>query len=143
MIEITRNSEGYRLWAESVLPRPIEEVFAFFADADNLNQLTPPWLRFRILSPLPITMQKGARIEYRLRIHGAPVYWRTEISEWKPPHLFVDWQVRGPYRSWVHTHRFETVEGGTRVTDEVRYRVPGGPFVHGLLVRRDLLRIFE
>ena len=125
------------------LPRPPGEVFPFFADASNLEAITPPLLRFEILTPGPIAMRPGCLIDYRLRLRGCPLRWRTEITAWEPPHGFVDEQRRGPYRAWVHEHRFEDRDGGTRVTDGVRYRVPGGALVDRLLVRRDLRRIFE
>jgi hypothetical protein len=124
------------------LPRPRAEVFAFFADAGNLERLTPPWLRFRILTAAPIAMRPGALIDYRLRIHGVPVRWRTEIRVWEPPARFVDVQVRGPYRLWHHTHTFEEHDGGTLCGDRVRYAVPGGAVVDRLLVRGDVERIF-
>ncbi|MFZ5787076.1 MAG: SRPBCC family protein, partial [Acidobacteriota bacterium] len=130
------------LTSELVLPRPREEVFPFFADARNLERITPPWLRFRILTPGPIGMREGALIDYRLRIHGVPVRWRTRIAAWEPPFRFVDEQVRGPYRSWVHEHLFDAVDGGTLCRDRVEYAVPGGAVVARLLVRPDTERIF-
>ena len=126
-----------------VLVRPIADVFEFFADAGNLERITPPWLRFRILTPRPIAMCAGARIDYRLRLHGLPVTWRSEITEWAPPHRFVDEQRRGPYRVWIHEHDFAERAGGTEVHDRVRYAVPGGALVDRLFVRRDVGRIFE
>jgi ligand-binding SRPBCC domain-containing protein len=124
------------------LPRPRPEVFAYFGDAGNLEALTPPWLHFRILTQMPVAMGAGAVLDYRLRLHGIPVGWRTEITAWEPPFRFVDEQRRGPYRLWVHEHTFEEIPGGTRVADRVRYRIPGGPLVHRLLVARDLRAIF-
>jgi ligand-binding SRPBCC domain-containing protein len=124
------------------LPRPRPEVFAYFADAGNLEALTPPWLHFRILTQMPVAMGAGAVLDYRLRLHGIPVGWRTEITAWEPPFRFVDEQRRGPYRLWVHEHTFEEIPGGTRVADRVRYSIPGGPLVHRLLVARDLRAIF-
>lgn len=137
----------YRHDSTVTVPRPREEVFAFFADAANLERLTPPWLSFQLLTPEPIGLHAGALIDYRLRIHGVPTRWRSEITAWDPPRRFVDEQLHGPYRSWVHEHAFEPAESGaaTRVHDRVRYRVPGGPMaplVHRLLVRRDVERIF-
>jgi ligand-binding SRPBCC domain-containing protein len=129
--------------SEIWLPRPLEEVFAFFADAGNLQALTPPWLDFTILTPSPIPMRPGTRIDSRLRLHGFPIRWQTEITAWEPPHRFVDEQRRGPYRLWVHEHRFETCDGGTHIADNVRYAVPGGWLVERLIVRRDVERIFE
>lgn len=124
------------------LPRSRAEVFPFFADARNLELITPPWLRFEILTPLPIPMQAGALIEYRLRVHGIPVRWRTEIVEWAPPERFVDVQVRGPYVLWHHTHTFAERDGGTLCVDRVRYWPRGGALVNWLFVRRDVEHIF-
>ena len=129
--------------AELWLPRSREEIFPFFADARNLQRITPPWLSFEVLTPEPITLRAGTLIDYRLKIHGFPLRWRTEIAEWEPPRRFVDTQLRGPYRLWHHTHTFEERDGGTLCGDRVRYRVPGGALVHALFVKRDVARIFE
>lgn len=132
---------------EQILPRPRSEVFAFFADAANLEKLTPGFLRFRILTPLPITMRAGARIEYRIVLFGVPMRWRTVISEWTPGRRFVDEQERGPYTKWHHTHTFEDApNGATRMTDRVVYRVPFGIFgrvARRLFVTRTLEHIFD
>lgn len=125
------------------LPRQPEEIFPFFADAVNLEKLTPPWLNFQILTPLPIEMQKGTLIDYRICIHKLPIRWRTEISEWQPPHRFADRQLRGPYRLWEHEHTFQAKDGGTLLGDHVRYSVLGGWLIDRLLVRRDVERIFD
>ena len=125
------------------LPRPRSEVFGFFTDAGNLQELTPPWLRFRILTPGPIEMREGARIEYRIRLHGLPIGWKTAITAWEPPHRFVDEQLRGPYRLWIHEHSFEEIEGGTLAEDHVRYSVLGGALVNRFLVARDLRAVFH
>jgi hypothetical protein len=128
--------------SELWLPRPREEVFAFFADAQNLDAITPAWLRFRTVTPGPLTLMAGTLIDYKLRIHGLPVRWRTRIAEWEPPVRFVDEQVRGPYRLWIHEHQFEARDGGTLVRDHVRYAVPFDFAVHALFVGRDVERIF-
>lgn len=125
------------------LPRPPEEVFPFFADAANLDAITPPWLHFRIVTPPPIVMREGTLIDYRLRVRGVPVRWRARISVWQPPHRFVDEQIRGPYRRWVHEHLFEPRDGGTVARDEVRYVAPLDCIVHSLFVRRDIEQIFQ
>ncbi len=125
------------------LPRPREEVFPFFADARNLQALTPDWLHFQVLTPDPIVMRPGARIDYQLRLHGIPVKWQSEITEWDPPHRFVDEQRRGPYKLWKHEHIFAERNGSTLVIDRVVYAVPGGALVHFLFVQRDVNRIFE
>jgi ligand-binding SRPBCC domain-containing protein len=129
------------------LPGSPEEVFPFFGEAANLEAITPPWLRFRIVTPTPIEMRPGALIEYRLRLHGLPIRWRTEIEAWEPGVRFVDRQISGPYTLWHHTHTFEPDgDGGTLMRDTVRYALPLGPLgeiAHRLFVARDLERIFD
>jgi ligand-binding SRPBCC domain-containing protein len=142
-ITIRRHGRAYVLEAETRLPRPLEAVFAFFADARNLDYLTPARLRFEILTPHPIVMQRGAQIDYRLRFYAIPLRWQSEITVWEPPHRFVDEQRRGPYRWWIHEHRFRAEADETVVSDRVEYAVPGGAFVHWLLVARDLRAIFR
>jgi len=124
------------------LSRPPGEVFAFFGDAANLQVITPSWLNFQILTPTPIAMQAGTLIDYRLRIHGVPVCWQTEITVWEPPHRFVDVQKRGPYRQWIHEHRFVAEANGTRCFDSIQYAMPGGWLTHRLFVKRDVEKIF-
>lgn len=131
---------------EQFFPLPIETVFEPFSDAGNLQEITPPWLHFRITSQLPIEMREGAIIEYKLRVHAIPVSWRTVIESWEPPHRFTDVQERGPYKLWHHTHTFEEVDGGTMARDIVRYRIGYGPLgdaAHSLFVENDLKKIFD
>jgi ligand-binding SRPBCC domain-containing protein len=121
-------------------------VFGFFADAFNLEAITPSWLRFQVVTPGPIRMVPGALIEYRLRLHGVPIRWLTRIETWEPGARFVDVQVRGPYRLWHHTHSFEPHEQGTLARDRVRYALPLGPLgrlADAAFVHRDLGRIFD
>ena len=131
---------------DQVIPRERDEVFAFFADAFNLEAITPPWLGFRVITPRPIGMAPGTSIEYRLKLHGLRVDWLTSIEIWEPGRRFVDAQVRGPYRLWRHTHLFEDHPNGTLVRDRVSYAIPLGPLgelARLLFVRRDLDRIFD
>jgi ligand-binding SRPBCC domain-containing protein len=128
--------------AEQWLPRPLDEVFTFFSDAANLDALTPSWVNFGIVTPSPIRMHAGALIDYRLRVRGIPIRWRTRITKWDPPHRFVDDQLHGPYRLWHHEHEFEPKDGGTLVRDRVRYAVLFDFLVHRFLVRPDMQKIF-
>lgn len=130
-------SREYALERTQVVPVPIEHAFAFFADARNLEQITPPWLRFQIRQA-PDELVLGSHLRYRLRLFGIPIGWRTEIVEWSPPRGFTDVQRRGPFLLWEHTHRMAPVEGGTEIYDHVRYRLLFGPL--GALIRRLLVR---
>lgn len=129
--------------SEVWLASPIEKVFSFFTDVQNLQALTPGWLNFSILTPGTVVLQPGALLDYKLKVHGMPVHWRSEITVWEPPRRFVDEQRRGPYALWIHEHRFEVRNGGTLARDFVRYAVPGGWLVNQLVVRRDLDKIFK
>ena len=128
------------------LPRPRSEVFPFFADPANLQRLTPPWLHFEVLTPEPLPRGEGAVFAYRLKVRGLPIRWRTLIEVYEDGSKFVDRQIAGPYALWHHTHRFEDLPGGgTRITDQVRYKVGWGfigRIVTALWVRRDIERIF-
>lgn len=137
----------HRLERAQIIPRWRSEVFAFFSDAFNLERITPPFLRFRILTPPPIRMAAGTVIEYRLRLFGAPIFWRTVIESWRPEESFVDSQIKGPYSLWRHTHSFEeNGPGQTLMRDTVEYALPFGPagsLAHHLFVRRWLDGIFD
>jgi ligand-binding SRPBCC domain-containing protein len=124
------------------LPLTPEEIFPFFANAANLEAITPPTLSFKVITPLPIAMQEGTLIDYKLRIHGFPVRWRTRIAAWQPPHRFVDEQLRGPYRQWIHEHTFEARDGGTLCREIVQYAAPFDLITHQLFVRREVEATF-
>ncbi|MCI0359938.1 MAG: SRPBCC family protein [Planctomycetaceae bacterium] len=136
----------YHLERRQFIPRPLAEVFAFFADAGNLETITPPSLNFRILTPRPIVLRSGALIDYRLTLLGVPFRWRTRIESFDPPHRFTDVQVRGPYRLWHHTHEFTEQGGGTLMVDRVDYQLRFGPLgwlANRLFVERQLRHIFD
>jgi ligand-binding SRPBCC domain-containing protein len=136
----------YLLEREQEIKRPIDEVFNFFADAANLQAITPPWLHFEIVTRAPIVMRPGAEIAYRLRWRIFPIRWLTEIVEWRPPTQFVDVQRKGPYALWHHTHQFEPFRDGTFMRDIVRYALPLGPLgtlAQRFKVRHDLEAIFD
>lgn len=139
----TANGRSRHLSAELYVPQARDEVFEFFADASRLQDLTPPWLHFHVLTPAPIVMHEGTMIDYRLRVHGLPMRWQSRISVWDPPYQFVDEQTRGPYRLWRHTHQFEVQGAGTLCRDVVEYLAPGGWLVDRLFVRADLRKIFS
>jgi ligand-binding SRPBCC domain-containing protein len=135
----------HHLYREQLVPRPLDEVFAFFARAGNLERITPPWLAFSLQDPEPDEMATGTRIEYRLHLHGIPLRWISRIERWEPGRAFEDVQVKGPYRLWHHRHEFRAAGGGTLVQDHVRYALPLGPLgelAHAAVVERDLARIF-
>ena len=143
-ISITKHPEvGYQLRAEMFVDLPIDEVFDFFSDASQLGRITPPWLNFKILTPMPVEMKSGALLDYQIRLHGIPIKWRTEICVWEPSYRFVDQQLRGPYKKWYHEHVFESVDGGTLVIDNVHYIVPFGGLVNKFFVQPDLQKIFQ
>jgi ligand-binding SRPBCC domain-containing protein len=135
----------HRLQREQYVARPLADVFDFFAEAHNLERITPPWLSFTVLTPDPIEMRVGALIDYRLHVHGIPLRWTSRIEDWEPGRSFVDRQLRGPYGLWQHRHTFAEQGQGTVVGDEVDYAMPFGALgdlAHPLFVRRDLERIF-
>ncbi len=132
----------FLLHSEILLPKPLQEVFAFFADARNLEKLTPPWLHFEVLTPGPLVMRPGTLIDYRIRLHGLPLRWQSEITAWEPPFRFADEQRRGPYRLWNHQHLFRACGEGTIAEDKVEYAVLGGSLVNRFFVAPDLERIF-
>jgi len=139
-------AQPYTFRAEQFVPRPLDEVFDFFSRAENLQQLTPPWLHFRILSVDPQPIEKGTLIRYSLRWRIFPIRWTTEIVEWNPPYGFVDLQLKGPYKLWHHQHCFFSEGIGTRIVDEVQYRLPFGVFgrmAHAVKVHQDIQGIFD
>lgn len=139
-------SRRWKLEQIQFIPKPRSEVFGFFADAFNLERITPGFLRFKVVTPGPIQMKPGAIIDYSLRLYGLPLGWKTRIELYEPETRFIDVQLKGPYKYWHHLHQFEEVKGGTRMLDLVHYEVPLGPLgtlARGLLVRRSLERIFS
>ncbi len=139
-------SRSYRLERTQLVPRPREEVFAFFSDAKNLEQITPAFLQFHVLNEGSTGVRAGMLIDYRLKLFGLPFRWQSQIASFEPGKQFVDVQLRGPYRSWRHLHEFRDVPGGTQMLDRVEYELPFGPLgslAHVLFVRRTLGRVFD
>jgi ligand-binding SRPBCC domain-containing protein len=128
------------------LDLPRREVFDFFADAANLERITPPELQFHIITPQPINIRKGALIDYQLKLRGLPLKWKTIISVWNPPLEFIDEALKSPYKQWIHRHTFTEIEKNkTLIEDEVKYRLPFEPFGNAahFFVRRELNYIFD
>jgi ligand-binding SRPBCC domain-containing protein len=140
------NMKIYQLNREQWIPRPLPVVFNFFARAENLGRITPPWLHFRVHTPLLTEMRAGAHIDYTIRLAGLPLRWRTRITAWEPERRFVDVQESGPYALWEHTHEFSSHTAGVLVADRVRYALPFGALgraAHALAVRAALAAIFD
>lgn len=136
----------HELKRRTEIKRHREELFDFFSKAENLNLITPPELGFRIRTPLPIEMKKGAIIDYTIKLNGLPFMWKTEITEWEPPLSFTDTQISGPYKVWIHKHEFEEIGDFTIMTDTVNYLSPGGllEFIpNKLFVEKKVNRIFD
>jgi ligand-binding SRPBCC domain-containing protein len=141
----SRRVGPYELKREQWLPRPLDEVFEFFSRPENLQEITPPWLDFRMVES-PRSLKSGSLIRYRLRWHWMPIRWTTEIAQWNPPQGFVDRAVSSPYALWNHEHIFEAQAGGTMMRDRVTYALPLaalGRFAHWAWVKRDVERIFD
>lgn len=131
---------------EQIIKRPIREVFDFFADAANLEKITPPELNFHIITAQPIDIKKGTLIEYQLKLRGIPIKWKTEITQWNPPFDFVDTALKSPYKQWIHLHSFEEGKNGeTIMRDKVRYRLPFEPLgdLAHWYVKKELKYIFD
>lgn len=141
-VEISRFENEFRLTAEITLPQKLEQVFSYFSAAKNLEELTPAFLKFKVATLEETPISSGTVINYNLRIHGVPIRWTSLISLWEPPFRFVDEQLRGPYRYWIHEHTFEESEAGVLVKDSIRYQVFGGSLVHDLFVKKDVMKIF-
>ncbi len=136
----------YTLDSIQFINKPIEDVFEFFSNPDNLSVITPPKLGFKILTPTPIKMSVGRLIDYKIYLMGIPIHWRTLITDFDPPHTFIDQQIKGPYTIWHHTHTFQKVDGGVEIKDRVVYSIPFsilGRILNFLWIRKDLENIFN
>ncbi|MBL7883349.1 MAG: SRPBCC family protein [Bacteroidia bacterium] len=131
---------------ETIINKPIQEVFDFFSKAENLNKITPPNMNFKILTPLPIQMKKGTLIDYRIKVNSIPFKWKTEITDWNPPFRFIDTQLKGPYNTWIHEHIFEERDEKTIMMDIVQFKSPGWflePIIHLLFIEKKVKAIFD
>jgi ligand-binding SRPBCC domain-containing protein len=129
----------------TIINKPLSEVFEFFSNAENLNKITPPDMQFKILTPLPIIIKKGTLIDYKIKVSGIPFNWQTEITEWEPNKRFVDKQLKGPYRVWIHEHTFEEKDGKTIMNDHVQFLSPGWllePIINKLFIEKKVKGIF-
>lgn len=136
----------YNLYREQIVNKTIDEVFSFFEKPENLEVITPTWMRFKIKTPPPLIMKAGAEFDYRIDLIKIPLKWKTKIAIYDPPYKFVDVQMKGPYRKWIHTHTFETMGDKTKITDNVDYDLPAGilgRIVHMIYIRKTLKAIFD
>ena len=134
------------LKSTTIINQPLTKVFDFFSKAENLDKLTPTYLKFRIVTPLPIDMKPGALITYQLKLYGIPFSWTTKITKWEPPYLFEDSQLKGPYKTWIHEHRFEEIDGKVHMYDYLQYESPGWflePLINAMFVKANVHKIFE
>jgi ligand-binding SRPBCC domain-containing protein len=137
-------SKEYNFKTEMIIPDNLDNVFSFFSAAENLQAITPPWLHFRILTPTPLKIEPGHIIDYKLSLYGFPFKWKTRITLWDPPNQFIDEQIRGPYRKWVHHHLFEPRGDHTCMRDQVTYEIPVfSEVINNLFVNRNVTRIFN
>ena len=146
LLDVEQKAGQKELYVEQWIPKPVKEIFPFFSEAKNLGVLTPEFLHFKILSQSTAEMEKGTLVDYQMKIHGIPIHWQTLIDEWEPGFQFVDTQLKGPYKSWHHTHRFIPMKGGTLLSDRVLYRLPLGilgGLAMGAKVRNDVQKIFD
>lgn len=137
--------KNYIFTQETFIEQPLETVFEFFSQAENLDKITPKFLKFQFITPLPIEIKENTHIDYKLHLMGVPFKWKTLISVWQPPHKFVDIQLKGPYKKWEHTHEFKEMDGGTLMTDRVEYQLPFsifGRMAHGIFVEQQIKDIF-
>lgn len=138
--------ELFNIESKQVVKRPLKDVFDFFSLPENLETITPKNLAFRILTPKPLVMKQGAVIDYTIKLFKIPIHWRTLITSYDPPYMFVDEQVKGPYTFWHHTHTFKEIDDGVEIQDKVIYAIPFGiigRILHFLWIKRDLIKIFE
>ena len=138
--------KNYLLETKTEISKPLDQVFDFFSRAENLEKLTPKWLNFKILTPLPIEIRQGKIIDYEIRLFGIPFKWKTLITDWQPGIKFTDEQLKGPYKTWIHTHHFEAVGSKTVMRDRVEYRPKGGilsPIIHYFFVKKQVKKIFD
>jgi len=136
----------YNINREQIVDANLEEVFGFFEKPENLQIITPDWMKFDIITPHPLEMKEHAEFDYKISLMFIPLKWKTEITNYDPPYKFVDEQKKGPYKLWIHTHTFEAVGNKTKITDNVDYDLFGGPFkilVHSLYIRKNLESIFN
>ncbi|MBC8283971.1 MAG: TIGR01777 family protein [Nitrospinae bacterium] len=144
-LKIICSQPGHTLLIEQWVPQPIDKIFEFFTDPQNLETLTPNFLHFKILRSTSSPIQEGTFLDYSLKIRGIPVHWQSKITECIPGVRFSDEQTKGPYKFWHHTHEFFEKNGGTIIRDRILYKLPGwipGDIIAHWFIRKDLEKIF-
>lgn len=124
-----------------------EQAWDFLQNPANLDRITPPDLKFHIVTDVPAVMYNGLIIEYRITIPLIGTHtWITEIKHIREGCSFVDEQRLGPYRFWYHYHEIRQDADGVLLIDRVHYRPPMGILgraLHRFYIRGTLERIFE
>lgn len=136
----------YQLKTETSIKSDINSLWDFFSSPNNLKDITPKKLNFKIKTEVPEKMYSGLMIGYTVSpILSIPLNWLTEITQLKEKEYFVDEQRIGPYKLWHHEHIFEVKAEMVIMKDIVTYSMPCGilgRLAHWLFIKKEIEKIF-